>query len=283
MKKMLLAVVALTLPFAVTLNVPLAVAQTAPSSDALDELASRLLGYGGDNLPELIVGLAPDKRVKLEVPIIDGAKILGTAYRGNAQFETVLDVRGDAKKILGFYRSKFQAKFQDWTDRGPQQGGQSGGFVFSAEQGPNEYVQDTMFCRGEQSFSVAVYRLNAAIKDVRLRGDSYSCSFARGDLELPKLVPPPGAQVRSSSSGFGEEISSSMTFETGLGSQELFAAYAKQLEAAKWRQVESPTLKAGVIGVFEFVDAKQKTWRMLFVVTPASAGQVRASLNVFAV
>ncbi len=60
MKKILVAFVALTIPFAV--------AQTAPSLDALDELASRLLSYGGDDLPELVVGLAPDKkRVKLEV------------------------------------------------------------------------------------------------------------------------------------------------------------------------------------------------------------------------
>ena len=271
MKKILVAFAALI--------IPLAVAQTAPNFEAFDELASRLLSYGGDDLPELVVGLAPDtKRVKLEVPIIDGAKIIGTAYRGNAQFETVMDVRGDAKKILGFYRSKFQ----DWIDRGSQQGGQSGGFVFSAEQEPNEYVQDTMFCKGEQSFSIAVYRLNAAIKDVRLRGDSYSCGFSRGDIELPKLVPPSGVEIRSSTSGFGEEISSSMTFKTAFNAQDVFDGYAKQLEAAKWKQVESPVLKSGKVGVFEFMDAKQKSWRMLFVVMPASAGQVRASLNVFA-
>jgi hypothetical protein len=264
----------------VALTIPFAVAQTAPSLDALDELASRLLSYGGDDLPELVVGLAPDKkRVKLEVPIMDGAKIIGTAYRGNAQFETVMDVRGDAKKILEFYRSKFQ----DWTDRGSQQGSQGGGFVFSAEQGPNEYVQETMFCNGKQSFSVSVFRLNAAIKDVRLRGDPYSCDFARSELELPKLVPPAGAQPWSSSSGFGADISSSMTFKTNLSVQEIFVAYAKQLEAAKWKQVENPSLKTGVIAIFEFVDAKQQSWRMLFIVTPASAGQVRASLNVFAI
>ncbi len=205
------------------------------------------LSYGGDDLPELVVGLAPDKkRVKLEVQIIDGAEIIGTAYRGNTQFETVMDVRGDAKKVLEFYRSKFQ----DWTDRGSQQGSQGGGFVFSAEQGPNEYVQETMFCNGPQSFSVSVFRLNAAIKDVRLSGDPYSCDFARSELELPKLVPPSGAKPWSSSSGFGGDISSSMTFKTSLSAQEIFAAYAKQLEAAKWTRVENPSLKTGVIAIF---------------------------------
>jgi hypothetical protein len=128
-----------------------------------------------------------------------------------------------------------------------------------------------------------VYRLNAAIKDLRLRGDSYSCGFSRGDVELPKLLPPAGAQIRSSTSGFGEEVSSSMTFETGLNPQDVFDGYAKQLEAAKWKQVESPVLKSGKVGVFEFVDAKQKSWRMLLVVMPASTGQVRASLNVFSI
>jgi hypothetical protein len=42
-------------------------------------------------------------------------------------------------------------------------------------------------------------------------------------------------------------------------------------------------LKSGRVGVFEFGDAKQKSWRMLFMVMPDSAGQVRASLNVFAI
>ena len=253
-------------------------AQTAPDAGALDELASRLLSYGGDELPELVVGQAPDKaRINLEVPIFAGAKVLGTAYRSGSSFEAVMDVRGDAKAILDFYRGKFLG----WEEAGPQQGVPRGGFVFSAFQGQSPYVLDTTFCKGGASLNVAVYRLRAAIKDVRVRGDSYSCSFTRRDLELPMLVPPAGADVRSQSSGFGGEITSAIVLATGSSLAEVFSGYAKQLEAARWKQTETGGLKSGALGVFEFTDAKGKAWRMLLVVTPAVGGTVRAALTAF--
>jgi hypothetical protein len=259
---------------------PLAMAQTAPSQasyDALEELAGRIIGYGYSE-PELLVGKLPGDRLKLELFVPEGARILGTSVRNDDNFEVVMDVRGDAKGILDFYRGKLKG----WEDKGAQNDGPRGGFLFSsADVTQKPYALDTLLCQNQWSFSVVVYRLDAAIKDVRLRINQYECGFAVGGLELPKLFLPVDAEPRESSSGYGGEVFSSMTLSANLTIVQLFEHYATQLEKANWKLGDKITLKNGMLASYELKSSKGEPWAAILTILPAKGGLFNASLRAY--
>ena len=248
----------------------------AQSAD-LEELAGRLLGYGFSE-PELIVGKLPGK-LPLEVPLPAGARILGAAIRGEDDVEIVLDVRDTPEAIQAFYKEKLTG----FEYKGSRQESR-GGFTFGGSDESPPYASDALYCRPDLSFSVTVYRLDAAIKDVRLSLNSYDCEYnAPSSLKLPALKPPVGAEARNLSSGYGGEVSSSIKLETALTPAEVYAQYAAQLQAAGWVSLENVTLKVGALGTFEGKDASGKTWRLLLLVTPNGSGFVSASLRALEV
>jgi hypothetical protein len=114
---------------------------TQASYDALEELAGRIIGYGYSE-PELLVGKLPGERLKLEIPVLEGARILGTSVRNDDNFEVVMDVRGDAKRILDFYRGKLKG----WEDKGEQNAGPRGGFLFSSSEVSQKPYTSTRCC-----------------------------------------------------------------------------------------------------------------------------------------
>ncbi len=252
-------------------------AQSATPSATLEELSGRLLGYGFDE-PELIVGALPAK-LPLEVPLPTGARIIGSKVSAGDNFEIVLDVKDTPEAIQAFFATQlkgFESKGSTSINRG--------GFVFSSSQQERAYQSDQQFCRPDLSFSVTIYRLDAAIKDVRLRLNRYDCEInAPSSLTLPKLAPPTGAQVRQLISGYGGDVASSVRLETTLAVAEIYAHYIAQLQAAGWQSLETVTLKVGAVGSLELKDASGKTWRMLLMVTLEGTGNVRASLRAFGV
>ncbi len=259
---------------------PLAIAQTAPSQasyDALEELAGRIIGYGYDE-PELMVGKLPGERLKLELSVPEGSRILGTSVRNDDNFEVVMDVRGDAKGILDFYRDKLKG----WEDKGEQNGGPRGGFLFSSsEVSQKPYTLDTLLCQNQWSFSVVIYRLNAAIKDVRLRIDQYTCGFSGGGIELPKLFLPADAEPQESSSGFGGDAFSSLKLSTKLSIAQLFDHYAAQLEKANWKLGDKITLKNGILASYELKSSTGEPWAAILTILPAKGGLFNASLRAY--
>ncbi len=261
--------------FALT-STPISAQSTAPSA-TLEELSGRLLGYGFDE-PELIVGALPAK-LPLELALPTGARIIGTQMRSGNNLEIVLDVKDTAETIQAFFATQlkgFESKGSNSSNKG--------GFVFSGFQSERAYQSDQLYCRPDLSFSVTIYRLDAAIKDVRLRLNGYDCDInAPSNLTLPKLTPPTGAEVRQLTSGYGGEVSSSVRLETTLGATAIYAHYVAQLQAAGWQTSENVTLKVGTIGSLELKDASGKTWRMLLIVTLEGNGNVRASLRAFGV
>ena len=252
-------------------------AQSAVSNATLEELSGRLLGYGFDE-PELIVGALPVK-LPLELTLPAGARIIGTQVRSGNNLEIVLDVKDTSEAIQAFFATQlkgFESKGSLSANRG--------GFVFSSTQETRAYQSDQLYCRPDLSFSVTVFRLDAAIKDVRLKFNTYDCQFnAPSSLTLPKLAPPTSAEVRGISSSYGGDRSSSVRLETALGAAEIYAHYIAQLQAAGWQTLETVTLKVGAVGSLELKDASGKTWRMLLIVTLEGTGNVRASLRAFGV
>ena len=275
MKKHQLWIYALLSVFALA-STP-AFAQSTASNATLEELSGRLLGYGFDE-PELIVGALPVK-LPLELTLPAGARIIGTQVGSGNNFEIVLDVKDTPEAIQAFYAAQlkgFESKGSLSANRG--------GFVFSSTQETRAYQSDQLYCRPDLSFSVTVFRLDAAIKDVRLKFNTYDCQFnAPSSLTLPKLAPPTSAEVRGISSSYGGDRSSSVRLETALGTAEIYAHYIAQLQAAGWQTLETVTLKVGAVGSLELKDASGKTWRMTLLVTLEGTGNVRASLRAFGV
>jgi hypothetical protein len=246
-----------------------------PSYDALEELAGRLIGYGFEE-PELVVGRLPGERLKLELAIPAGARVLGTSIRGES-FEIVMDVKDQTEKVLNFYRKAFEG----WEDKGAQQGGPRGGFTFGGEGEFRPYVADTLLCKDEWSVNVIVYRLDAAIKDVRLRINKYDCGFVGSPVELPKLLAPKGSESLGGSSGFGGDIFSSITLNTTLNAGQLFEHYASQLEKANWKPLDKIALKVGMLGTYEFVSKDGQKWGAVLSILPAKGNLLNAALRVY--
>ena len=254
-----------------------AFAQSAAPSATLEELAGRLLGYGYSE-PELIVGALPAK-LPLELALPAGARIIGTRVGSGNNLEIVLDVKDTPEAIQTF----FAAQLKGFESKGSASANK-GGFVFSASQPERAYQSDQLYCRPDLSFSVTIYRLDAAIKDVRLRLNGYDCDInPPANLTLPKLTPPTGAEVRQLISGYGGEVASSVRLESALGAAEIYAHYIAQLQTAGWQTLETVTLKVGAVGSLELKDASGKTWRVLLIVTLEGTGNVRASLRAFGV
>ncbi len=256
-----------------------ALAQTTSNSADLEELAGRLMSYGGSTMPEFFVGVLPDQsQLKVAVPLPQGAKIIGAAKRFENYFEVVLDVKAETDAILSFYG----ANLKDFENRGVQNNGSRGGFSFSGRGGFENNSKDTLFCKGEQAFQVVVHRTNAAIKDVRIQLNRFQCQDATTSIVLPKLLPPKGAEVRSLTS-YSREVRSLVTLAGVSSPKAAFDEYAAQLEAAQWKKTEVVTLQIGIVATFDFTDAQGKAWRMFFAIHTSSPSQVEASMFAFAI
>lgn len=249
---------------------------TQASYDLLEELAGRIIGYGYDE-PELMVGKLPGDRIKLEIPVPDGARVLGTSVSNGENYEVVMDIRGDGKAILDFYR----AKLKDFTDKGSQSDAR-GGFLYtsSLEEG-RPYSLDTLLCQDQWSVSVIIHRLDAAIKDVRLRINRYTCLYSQGGIVLPNLLMPKSAEPTSGSSGYGDDVSSSITINTDLNLSALFDHYNSQLEQANWKQSEKIALKNGLVVTYTFNSPKNEPWGALLTIVPAKGGLFTASIHAY--
>jgi hypothetical protein len=218
----------------------------------LEELASRVIGFGYD-LPDLIVGKAPNAtQLGFEFTALEGTKIIGTV-QGQGRFEVVLDVRADADAILAFYKNKLV----DFKDSGSSRSEPTGGLSFSssATQRSNPEVKDTLFCKENKSVNIVVYRATSAIKDVRIIVDPYTCEFSRGSAvaNLPLLLLPSGTSMRG---GLRSQSISSVKFSSSQSIEATFEHYGNQLSNAKWVSVERSNLKQVIVGIFE--NATQK-------------------------
>jgi hypothetical protein len=256
-----------------------AFAQTNASTDALEELAGRLMSYGGDTVPEFYIGTLPDQReLKIEVPLPQGAKVLGAAKRFENYFEIVLDVRAEPEAIFAFYNSSLKS----FENRGSQETASRGGFTFSNRGEFQTNRIDTLFCKGDQAFQVVVNRTNAAIKDVRIQLNRFECLDPRASIALPTLLPPATSEVRSLST-FSREARSMVTLSGAGSPQAVFDHYAAQLEAAKWKRGEVVSLRVGLAATFDFTDASGQAWRMFFTVHQIGNNQIEAQAFAFTV
>jgi len=202
---------------------------------SVEELATRLLQatYPGSaelNEVQLLAGKLPDD-MPVDLPIPDGARIIGSEIQEGKGIYIVLDVPLMPDQALDFYRKALPS--QNWTETDIP--GMDRGFV----QGDPRIT----FCKGMKNPSLTVTahpQENSTDLHIGISSDpDYSpCSQASFDdwlRPIPKLSAPEGSrQFNEMMTGGGNRAAVSATLETEINSSTLEDHYADQLNAANW-------------------------------------------------
>jgi len=202
---------------------------------SVEELATRLLQatYPGStelNEVQLLAGKLPED-MPVDLPIPDGARIIGSEIQEGQGTYIVLDVPLMPDQVLDFYRKALP--FQNWTETDIP--GMDRGFV----RGDPSIT----FCQGwkNPSMTVTAHPMdNGTDLHISISSDpDYSpCSQASFDdwlRPIPKLAAPDGSrQFNEMMTGGGNRAAVSATLETEMNSSILEDHYADQLNAANW-------------------------------------------------
>ncbi|MDM7913167.1 MAG: tetratricopeptide repeat protein, partial [Methanotrichaceae archaeon] len=202
---------------------------------SVEELATRLLQatYPGStelNEVQLLAGNLPED-MPVDLPIPDGARIIGSEIQEDKGIYIVLDVPLMPDGALDFYRRALPS--QNWTETTIP--GMDRGFV----RGDPSIT----FCKGMKnpSITVTAHPLeNSTDLRISIISDpEYSpCSQASFDdwlRPIPKLSAPEGArQFNEMMTGGGNRAAVSATLETEMNSSALEDHYADQLGASNW-------------------------------------------------
>jgi hypothetical protein len=174
-------------------------------------LAHRLLARrcGGSPAPEevqILVSQLPQD-LPIEIPLPDGARIIGSLVHGGEGTEIVLDAPQTVAQVLDFYQETLTA--EEWIAFAyPTEGG------FEVEDGFTDVRLD--------------YRTEPTLASCT--GDT-----AAPQHPIPLLEDPPGA--RQTTAGFGgstDSYNAEVELKTELDSAIVEVHYADQLEAAGW-------------------------------------------------
>jgi len=206
---------------------------------SVEELVMRLLQATYPGSAELEgVQLLPGKlplEMPVDLPIPEGARIVGSEVQENTGIYVVLDVPMTPDLALDFYRKRFAS--QNWTEIGIP--GMNRGFIEQSDL-------STTFCQGPQNASLAVtshpqdngtdLRLSI-ITDLENSPCSWDVGYNDDWMKpIPKLVAPKGTRLFNGNSmgGPGSLVAVSATLETEMNSSSLTAHYADQLTTANW-------------------------------------------------
>ncbi len=171
----------------------------------------------------------------MDLPIPDGARIVGNETQEETGILVILDVPMTPDLTLDFYRERLAS--QNWTEI--EIPGMNRGFV---EQG----VSSTNFCQGLKNSSLALtatpqengtYLCMSIISDPDYSFCSQDPSLFGDWLNpIPMLTIPNGTMMfnPNSMSGPNSTQAVSATLETEMNRSSLTAHYADQLKAANW-------------------------------------------------
>lgn len=245
---------------------------SSPNTDSGEqlfrELAMRLLVppyFGGPEGGEiqLLTGELPDN-LPLEVPLPDGARVIGSFIRGDKSTEIVLDAPQSPEDVLNFYEERLIAA--GWEK--PESPGLSGGFVSS------DIANGTSLCQSKKGprFSVSTRENETRLTDVRLSlsngrhsGCNMSTDYMGPEGPIPDLVPPTGARQWGGSGGGGDDsFYTSAELETELASAEVAKHYTEQLNAAGWTLLSSADADEVAWSSWSFEDEHGDVWSGFF-------------------
>ena len=261
---------------------------TTSSEPTFEELATRLLepSYSGSSElvgVELFLGGLPDE-LPLDLPMPEGARIVGSAVRDGETIEIVLDARMAPSEAIEFYREHMTSA--NWTET--EIPGTSRGFA------PSDPT--ATFCQGRKnpSLTIIAHPVEGGT-DLRLNVNSdpqYSPCRQATEYEdwlrpIPKLTSPDGAKhIRESfTSSDGSSVGISATLETEMNSSALSAHYGDQLKAVGWTLQDRRVSGPSAWSTWTFEDEDGLFWNGFFLALdlPGSANErfvmMQASLS----
>ncbi len=237
---------------------------------AVRELALRLLTprYPGAPEPEEVQLLTAElpPSLPVEMPLPDGAQVIGSLVRGEEETEIILDAPQSPDEVVSFYKERLTTG--GWEM--PEAAGQPSGFVSSGVE------SGASFCQEEADVALWVYASESErdMTDVRLnlsdaRNSVCNLRMGPGDLDspIPVLAAPRGARQMSAGGGSsGDAHDQSATLDTELSSAELATHYAEQLEAAGWTRQDEGAAGPIAWSRWQVEDDRGDQWHGLFFV-----------------
>ena len=215
------------------------------------------LGLGG--VQRLPGKLPPDMPVDLPIP--DGARIVGSGMEDNPGISVFLDVPMTPDLTLDFYRQHLAS--QNWTElKDPSM---NRGFV-------EQRVSGAIFCQDLKNSSLIVTATpeengTSLYMDIMSDTDHSFCSqgpsYYDGWLNpLPMLAAPNGTRMLNGNSmeGPGNTPAISANLESELNSSTLTAYYADQLKAANWTMMSEDESGPSSWSSWSFEDEDGRAW-----------------------
>lgn len=239
---------------------------------SLREFVGRALHYnipGETQSTTVLIGALPEQ-LPVELPIPDGARVIGSTVRGPQAggTEVILDVDMAPEAVLEFYQEQLG---QAGWERAPEFGG--GGFVSPS-------WPSASFClnQDEAVIYLTATEVAGAPTDVRVSIQApveYSACDpqAYGPMDeasgmIPDLVSPAGLVVQSGSSSSGEGMAdTTASLTTELSPAELSDSYAEQLQEAGWALAFRQSADEMVWSTWSKDDEEGRPWAGMLMVS----------------
>ncbi|MEM9907584.1 MAG: hypothetical protein AAF921_21450 [Cyanobacteria bacterium P01_D01_bin.44] len=221
-------------------------AQPAEATDdpvLLRALAERLIGVHFSPEHELLVGTLPDALPVENLPIPDGASILGSVVRGDDYMEVVLTSTQLPDEIVNFYEE--QLLNAGWRVGEPQ--------IQLLEFSRSDADQSAMnlppiYCSDTENIALQVSvelqpeqptDIRLSIFGAEISGLSSGCQ-SNGLAFLPNLQLPSGVEISTSHAGSDGDkaLYTDIVVNTSLTGEALLSHLSEQFEQAGWTPME---------------------------------------------
>jgi len=241
---------------------------SAGSEAAVRTLAHRLLARRSAGAPapeevQILVAQLPED-LPIEIPLPDGARIIGSLVRGGEGTEIVLDATQTVAQVLDFYRETLTA--EGWI-----------AFAYPTEGGfvPGIGRTGLTFCSGANNVVlwVGAFEAGDGPADVRLdlRTEPTLASCTKDAVApkhpIPLLEDPPGA--RQTTAGFGgstDSYNAEVELKTELDSVTVEVHYSHQLKAAGWLRRDGGQSGPLAWSTWHYQDEGGQKWQGLLLV-----------------
>lgn len=266
--------------------------QTPGEESQLEELAMRLLIYPGDpraKRPRLFLGKIPEN-FPLDLPVPEGARVLGTLARSEENVEIVLESDLTPDEVITFYRERLQPL--GWNEPENDMQVHMGGFVHGGIGRHNHLT----LCQGPDgpSLMLSILQLEGKGTDMRLHfnlgREGNPCKQQRRPRHrmhhshqemIPPLMPPTGAQQHGGGGGGSDiEWHSNATLKTNLTLDALARHYAEQLRQGGWTLSGEGASGPLAWHTWKFTNEEQESWNGLFFILKKPEREEEYILNV---
>ena len=220
----------------------------------------------------------------LPVPILDGARIVGSMEGPYTALEVLFDVDRPFSEVRQFYKETLEA--DGWTT--PQYVSAGGGFV-------DMPFEVDSFCldRGDAYLTLSGREIAGGTTDVRI-SLTMPAEYTPCDAQaagqppdayrlLPALSPPFGTDMRSAGAGSGNGYAeASAVLRSSLTPADLLEHFNDQLTAAGWESTSSESTATFAWSTWAAPETDGQAWNgmLLIISTPSESDELYALLRI---